>query len=187
MPPALAMTQNKFLLATPSASEVCVRPRQHDSFRFASGSRMIPKSGVRFSDQIMRQEEGGGAPKGASSLKSAPHREVLPLTCARARKRIQRDALAFRRSTAALARGFRPAGSTPGHASWDAVQAGVTRPFLSQSRDCTSRIGRSTGVNDARSRPGAECKSARGNRSRSVFGCASRTRPSIERNFCDVT
>ena len=32
---------------------------------------------------------------------------------------------------------------------------GVTRPFLSQSRDSTSRAGRSTGGHDARSRPGA--------------------------------
>ena len=55
---------------------------------------------------------------------------------------------------------------------------GVTRLHLSQSRDCTSHTGHSAGVNDARSRPGAECKSARGHRSRSVFRCASRTRPS---------
>jgi len=78
-------------------------------------------------------------------------------------------ALAFRRSTAALARGFRPAGSTPGHASWDEDPAGVTRLHLSQSRDCTSRTGRSTGVTDARSRPGAGRNAARGDRSRSTF------------------
>ncbi len=35
---------------------------------------------------------------------------------------------------------------------------GVTRFHLSQSRDCTSRTGRSTGVSDARSRPGAGYK-----------------------------
>jgi hypothetical protein len=72
----------------------------------------------------------------------------------RARQRPQRRPLAFRRSTAALASGFRLTGSTPGHASWNADRAGVTRPRLSQSRECTSRTG-STGVNDARSRPGA--------------------------------
>jgi hypothetical protein len=76
---------------------------------------------------------------------------------------------AFRRSTAALARGFRPAGSTPGHASWDVDPAGVTRLHLSQSRDCTSRTGRSTGVTDARSRPGAGRNAARRDRSRSTF------------------
>ena len=65
------------------------------------------------------------------------------------------------------------AGSTPGHASWDADRAGVTRLRLSQSRDCTSRTGRSTGVTDARSRPGAACETARGNRTCSTFWTAS--------------
>jgi hypothetical protein len=37
----------------------------------------------------------------------------------RARRQAQRSPPASRRSTAALARGFRPAGSAPGHASWD--------------------------------------------------------------------
>ena len=55
------------------------------------------------------------------------------------------------------------------HASWDAGRAGVTRPRLSQSRDCTSRTGRSTGVNDAQSRPGTVCETARGNRTCSTF------------------
>jgi len=44
-----------------------------------------------------------------------------------------RGALAFRRSAAALAR-ILSSGSAPGQASWDAVQAGVTRHPLSQSR-----------------------------------------------------
>jgi hypothetical protein len=66
------------------------------------------------------------------------------------------------------------ADAAPGHASWDAASAGVTRLHLSQSRDCTSRTGRSTGVTDARSRPGADCKSARRHRSRSVFRLAFR-------------
>jgi hypothetical protein len=83
--------------------------------------------------------------------------------------RVRRDALASRRSTAALARGFAPAGSTPGHASWDLDPAGVTRLRLSQSRESTSRTGRSTGVNDARSRPDAGRNPERGNHSRSTF------------------
>ena len=117
--------------------------------------------------------------------------------CLRARPRPQRGPLTFRRSTAALA-------SSP-QANWlssrpcflgrgktcdseksvsrnDHTQlvrlTGVTRLRLSQSRDCTSHTGHSAGVTDARSRPGAECKSARGHRSRSVSRCASRTRPS---------
>ena len=63
----------------------------------------------------------------------------------------------------------KPTGSAPGHASWDVAPAGVTRLHLSQSRDCTSRTGRSTGVTDAQSRPGAACNAARRNRSRSTF------------------
>jgi hypothetical protein len=42
----------------------------------------------------------------------------------------------------------------------------------------SAETGRSAGRAVARSRPGADCKSARGLRSRSVFRCASRTRPS---------
>jgi len=37
------------------------------------------------------------------------------------------------------------------------VEAGVTRPLLSQSRDSTSRRGLSAAGRDAQSRPGAEC------------------------------
>ena len=37
------------------------------------------------------------------------------------------------------------------------VEAGVTRPHLSQSRDSTSRRGPSAAGRDAQSRPGAEC------------------------------
>ena len=76
----------------------------------------------------------------------------------------------------------RSADSAPGHASWDVDPAGATRLHLSQSRDCTSRTGRSTGVTDARSRPGAECKSARRHRSRSVFRLAFRKASLNERD-----
>ena len=47
--------------------------------------------------------------------------------------------------------------STSGQVSWDAVPAGVTRFFLSQSSGSTPRTGRNTGGHDARSRPGADC------------------------------
>ncbi len=95
---------------------------------------------------------------------------------------------------------FRLTGSTPGHASWDVAKrvirksgnrfsekitrslnklTGVTRLHLSQSRDCTSRAGRSTGVNDAQSRPGAGRNAARGNRSRSTFESTLAKGPSV--------
>jgi hypothetical protein len=50
--------------------------------------------------------------------------------------RVQRDALTFRRSTAALASGtVAPKGSASGHASWDLASAGVTPVSLSQSSE----------------------------------------------------
>ncbi len=95
-------------------------------------------------------------------------------------------ALAFRRSTAALASGPKATGSTPGHASWDADPSGVTRLHLSQSRDCTSRAGRSTGVNDARSRPGAGRNPARRDRPRSTFESTLAKGPSVNEMGRDV-
>jgi len=55
--------------------------------------------------------------------------------------------------------------------------AGVTRLRLSQSRESTSRTGRSTGVNDARSRPSTGRNPARGHRSRSLSKVPSRKVP----------
>jgi hypothetical protein len=54
-----------------------------------------------------------------------------------------------------LSPGLSTPDSAPGHASWNVVQAGATRPRLSQSSDSTSRLGRSTEGLDARSRPAA--------------------------------
>jgi hypothetical protein len=96
-------------------------------------------------------------PKTSLKRREAERRQAHP-TMSRTsgvRQQAQRSLLASRRSTAALTRGFRPASSTPGHASWDADPTGVIRLHLSQSRDCTSRAGRSTGMSDAQSRPGA--------------------------------
>jgi len=76
---------------------------------------MIPKSGVRFSDKIMRRKEGGEAPKGAcqpfprSTNKRSRlliHRRQVYAVCATYLLRGSapiRGALAFRRSAAALA------------------------------------------------------------------------------------
>ena len=62
--------------------------------------------------------------------------------------------------------------------------AGVTRLRLSQSRDCTSRTGRSAGVFDARSRPGTVCETARGDRACSTFRIASGMCPSMSKAGC---
>jgi hypothetical protein len=82
---------------------------------------------------------------------------------------------------------FTPSGSASGHASWDAAPAGVTHLHLSQSRDCTSRAGRSTGVTDAQSRPGAGRNPARKHRPRSAFRSTLAKAPFVERDKWDVT
>jgi hypothetical protein len=152
---------------------------------------MIRKSGVRFSDRIMRGEEGGGAPKGASNQfpRSTDRRCRLPMPGRGSAPRRQvyavcaliclRGALAFRRYTAALARTF---------TSWlssrpcllGSVRAGIL-PALSgsQSSGSTPRLGRSTEGNDARSRSGAGCEPARKHRTRSTLQIASGMRPSM--------
>ena len=64
----------------------------------------------------------------AQCLGAAPHVRCCHLIALRARQRVQRDALASRRSTAALAR-LLPLGSTPGRASWNyRVQTGGPSP-----------------------------------------------------------
>ncbi len=54
----------------------------------------------------------------------------------------------------------------PGTRTLGIRRAGVTRPFLSQSRGSTPHCGRSTAARDARSRPGAAGKAARRHRTR---------------------
>jgi hypothetical protein len=85
-------------------------------------------------------------------------------------------------STAALAGTPIPAqlqAMLPG--TWN--QVGVTRPIPSQSSDSTSRLGRSTEGNDARSRSGAGCEPARKHRTRSTLQIASGMRPSMSEIF----
>src|SRR5580692_12808134 len=74
---------------------------------------MIPKSGVRFSDQIMRRK-GGEAPKGACQPcpRNSDECHHSPMPSARLRATLG-GAPAFRRFTAALTTGFYPDGSAP--------------------------------------------------------------------------
>jgi len=67
------------------------------------------------------------------------------------------------------------------------LAAGVTRLRLSQSRDSTSRTGRSTGVTDAQSRPGAARNAARRHRSRSTFESTLAKGPSVNEMEENVT
>ncbi len=119
-----------------------------------------------FGQRSGTKKEGRGAPEGASNhVRVRPTFSVSPRRGARHNATRSPFGAPPRRSPEALS----PTGSAPGHASWDSDHAGVTRRHLSQSRDCTSRTGRSTGVTDAQSRPGAARNAARRNRSRSTF------------------
>ena len=96
--------------------------------RFAPGKRMIPKSGVRFSDKIMRKKEGGEAPKGACQ----PFPRNINKRCRSSMSRRgcapNRGAPAFRRYAAALAGTPIPAqlqAMLPG--TWTAHDANIMR------------------------------------------------------------
>ena len=54
----------------------------------------------------------------------------------------------------------------PGFLGCGAKRCGLARQRRSQFQRCTSHTGHSAGRHDARSRPGAKCKSARGHRTR---------------------
>ena len=82
---------------------------------------MIPKSGVRFSDEIMRKKEGGEAPKGACQPLPRMHRQVYAVVNSS-------GAPAFRRYAAALAGTPIPAqlqAMLPG--TWTAHDANIMR------------------------------------------------------------
>jgi hypothetical protein len=89
-------------------------------------------------------------------------------------------ALACRRSTTPLAKGSRrPQGSASGQVSWEAApNAAACRQHHPHIQRSTSHTGHSAGGHDARSRPGAECKSARGHRTHPTARFASGRRPS---------
>ncbi len=130
--------------------------------------------------------KGGGAPEGANRIGRTTRTDVA--TCPRlgrgarhGRSAHTNHPLRARSPLGApprlwpwfLGLGFRLQARFPG----TRLFAGVTRAFLSQSSGSTPRTGRNTGGHDARSRPGAVCETARGNRTRSTFRIASRKRP----------
>ena len=164
---ALAMTS---ILATHSRPRLA--PQRQE--KFASGRERGRRSAERRIQPIPRSTDKrchlpmpgrGGAP-------CRQVYAVCALICLR-------GALAFRRYTAALAGTF---------TSWlssrpcllGSVRAGIL-PALSgsQSSGSTPRLGRSTEGNDAQSRSGAGCETARKHRTRSTLQIASGMRPSM--------
>ena len=82
--------------------------------RFAPGQRMIPKSGVRFSDKIMRREGRRSAERRmCQPCPRSINRCCHPLMLSARLRAILGGAPAFRRFTAALATGYYPDGSAP--------------------------------------------------------------------------
>ena len=149
--------------ATRPAPELC-QPQQ---------SKCEASGITYFADQTTKEVLLGSLP----AKKEAERRQTCFLTSASC------DAARIRNGRARLSafhhgsdrRGSRPFGATPGQVSWDAAgrpalygrpnrgaqasrsSTGVTRARLSQSRESTSRTGRSAGQHDARSCPGADC------------------------------
>ncbi len=122
--------------------------------------RVLPRHCKKALPKASPTKKGGGAPTGALSLE--PHQRMRP--------RSQRRPLAFRRSTAALARAD---ASTIGSAPVPRfLRPGFIgryplSPVSSQPR--SAETGRSAGRSGTQSRPGAACETARGNRTRSTF------------------
>jgi hypothetical protein len=156
------------------------------------------------------KSKGGGAPKGASNhcprrtserYRLNVHRRQVYAVCANlsaARTRAlyllpsplagevwQGHARlpALHRDTRQV---FRP-GSAPGRVSWkNRVRTGLSA-LLDPSAAGTPHAGHSAGRAVARSRPGTVCETARGHRTRSAFGIASRKRPSTRAIMPDLT
>ena len=134
----------------------------HEEYRLP---RMIPKSGVRFSDKIMRTKKGGGAPIGAPSM-SASHDRMLSSDryAAAARSRAARLS-ALRRGTRQNASAV---GSAPVPAFPETRLDGCYPLSPVSSLPSSSETGRHAGRAVAQSRPRAVCETARGHRTRSA-------------------
>ncbi len=151
---------------------------------------MIPKSGVRFSDKIMRRKGRRSAERRMPTIAAQHQQTSPPADDVRARPRRHADKCTqvyalIRFSGRArlpvlpprLSQGLPPLLSfRPCFLGRGSVRdpqrsrtakkkpAGVTRPLQSQSSDSTSRLGRSTEGLDTRSRSGADCETARKHR-----------------------
>ena len=185
----LAMTRKRHRSRGAYASEFCLRRRTKN--RFAPGIRMIPKSGVRFSDKIMRRKREAKRRK-AHANHSAPHQQTSPFADASgAAARHVGARPAFRRYAAALARANASAvGSAPVPAFPETRPGGCYPRQPVTSLPSSSETGHHAGRAVAQSRPRAKrISSARGHRTRSVLRkCPRERRPSMSevRQSCYV-
>ena len=132
----------------------------HDAHENDCLPRMIPKSGVRFSDEIMRTKKGGGAPIGAPAMVRAAQTGARSADRCAQRRQVRaicathllrgsgpyREPLAFRRSAAVLARANASAvGSAPVPA-FPETRSGGRYPLRSvSSLPSSSETGRHAG------------------------------------------
>jgi hypothetical protein len=109
-----------------------------------------------------------GAPRGASNqCRATPTHVAMSRRLGRGARRRQVYAICATHLLPGRARlpalccgsrqGFDPLTQLQAMLPGTRVEAGVTRPLLSQSRDSTSRRGPRAAGHDAQSRPGAEC------------------------------
>jgi hypothetical protein len=131
----------------------CERSRPRDAVRV----RVLPTKATNLlppKNKGRRSAEKAQLSRGATPRIGCCHPNAL-----RARPRVQRDALAFRRSTAALASAICRSSI---QAALHAMQcAGVTCAFGIPLKRNTSRAGRNAGGIDARDRPRAAVTSRR--------------------------
>ena len=156
-------------------------------------SRPVPKTSPH--SRSSADDPGGGGPvpsrSGAARTTKqkgcgTPERRSSPTSASCDAARALQGAHAFRRSTAALAQGthasqglsFGPCFAEPAPS-----QAGVSRRRRPRLQRGTSRAGPSAGRRDVQSRPGTDCKSVRGHRSRPMARRASGPSPSRERGL----
>ena len=130
---------------------------------FANATRkIVPRS--RIASLLTRRWDRLSARSCSSNKREAERRQTHLFHWSRIKRmrlRVQRDALACRRSTTALAAANQRRSSTPERASWDLVENGRYPLPAYPSPATKSQTGHRAGRASSRSRPGAEVTSPR--------------------------
>jgi hypothetical protein len=143
------------------------RGRTSDTVLATRHARALPTT-TRRNRLAPGNQRGSGAPRGASNqCRATPTHVAMSRRLGRGARRRQVYAVCATHLLPGRARlpalccgsrqGFDPLTQLQAMLSGTRVEAGVTRPLLSQSRDSTSRRGPRAAGHDAQSRPGAEC------------------------------
>ena len=143
------------------------RGRRRSSVLATYRARVLPTT-TRRNRLAPGNQRGSGAPRGASNqCRATPTHVAMSRRLGRGARRRQVYAVCATHLLPGRARlpalccgsrqGFDPLTQLQAMLPGTRVEAGVTRPLLSQSRDSTSRRGPRAAGRDAQSRPGAEC------------------------------